>query len=62
MVKVFVSLCFYLIERVFLWLGANKYGDGLKNNGDALTCGSYSGIKLLEHAMKLLERVIEGRV
>ena len=30
--------------------------------GDALTCGSYRGIKLLEHAMKVLERVIEGRV
>ena len=40
----------------------NKYGDGLKNNGDALTCGSYSGIKLLEQAKKLLERVFEGRV
>ena len=62
MVKVFVSLCSYLLEGVFLWLGANNYEDGLKNNGDALTCGSYSGIKLLEHAMKLLERVIEGRV
>ena len=25
-------------------------------------CGSYRGIKLLEHAMKVLERVIEGRL
>ena len=33
-----------------------------KGKGDALTCGSYRGIKLLEHAMKVLERVIEGRV
>ena len=33
-----------------------------KGKGDALTCGSYRGIKLLEHAMKALERVIEGRV
>ena len=30
--------------------------------GDALTCGSYRGIKLLEHAMKFLETVIEGRL
>ena len=33
-----------------------------KRKGDALTCGSYRGIKLLEHAMKVLESVIEGRV
>ena len=33
-----------------------------KGKGDALTCGSYRGIKLLEHAMKVLERVIEGKV
>ena len=32
-----------------------------KGKGDALTCGSYRGIKLLEHAKKVLERVIEGR-
>ena len=39
------------------WM-ANVY----KGKGDALTCGSYRGIKLLEHAMKVLERVIETRV
>ena len=33
-----------------------------KGKGDALACGSYRGIKLLEHAMKVLERVIETRV
>ena len=33
-----------------------------KGKGDALTCGSYRGIKLLEHAMKVLERVIEGKL
>ena len=33
-----------------------------KGKGDDLTCGSYKGIKLLEHAVKVLERVIEGRV
>jgi hypothetical protein len=33
-----------------------------KGKGDALECGSYRGIKLLEHVMKILERVIEGRV
>ena len=29
-----------------------------KGIGDTLTCGSYKGIKLVEHAMKVLERVI----
>jgi hypothetical protein len=33
-----------------------------KGKGDALECGSYRGIKLLDHVMKVLERVIEGRV
>jgi len=33
-----------------------------KGKGDALECGSYRGIKLLEHAMKILERVIEVKV
>ena len=33
-----------------------------KGKGDALTCGSYRGIKLLEHAMKVWGRVIEGRL
>jgi hypothetical protein len=33
-----------------------------KGKGDALECGSYRGIKLLEHVMKILERVIEAKV
>lgn len=33
-----------------------------KGKGDALECGSYRGIRLLEHAMKVFERVIEARV
>ena len=33
-----------------------------KGKGDALQCGSYRGIRLLEHALKVLERVIEARV
>ena len=33
-----------------------------KGKGDALECGSYRGIKLLDHVMKVLERVIEKRV
>jgi hypothetical protein len=33
-----------------------------KGKGDALQCGSYRGIKLLEHAMKVFERVMEVRL
>ena len=33
-----------------------------KGNGHALECNSYRGIKLLEHAMKVFERVIETRL
>ena len=33
-----------------------------KGKGDALTFCSYRLIKLMEHAMKVLESVIEGRV
>lgn len=33
-----------------------------KGKGDSLECGSYRGIKLLDHVMKVLERVIEVRV
>ena len=30
-----------------------------KGKGDPLECGSYRAIKLLEHGMKVLERVLE---
>ena len=33
-----------------------------KGKGDAMECGSYRGIKLLEHAMKIMERVLESRL
>lgn len=33
-----------------------------KGKGDAMECGSYRGIRLLEHVMKVLERIVEARV
>ena len=33
-----------------------------KGKGDPLECGSYFGIKLLEQAMKIIERVFETRI
>ncbi len=32
-----------------------------KGKGDALECGKYRGIRLLEHGMKLFEKVLEKR-
>jgi len=33
-----------------------------KGKRDAMECGSYRGIRLLEHAMKLVERIFENRI
>ena len=33
-----------------------------KGKGDTMSCGSYRGVKLLEHAMKIVERVLEKRL
>ena len=33
-----------------------------RRKGDVMSCGSYNGIKLLEHAMRIIERVLERRI
>jgi len=33
-----------------------------KGKGDPVECGSYRGIKLLEHAMKVVERIFKHRI
>ena len=33
-----------------------------KGKGDLMECGSYRGITLLEHAMKVVERIFEHRI
>ena len=33
-----------------------------KGKSDLISCGSYRGVKLLEHAMKIVERVLERRI
>ena len=33
-----------------------------KGKGDAMTCGVYRGVKLLEYAMKIVEKVLERRL
>ena len=33
-----------------------------KRRGDVMSCGSYREVKLLEHAMKIIERVLERQI
>ena len=33
-----------------------------KGKSNVMSCGSYRGMKLLEHAMKIVERVLESRI
>ena len=33
-----------------------------KGKGDPMECGSYRGIRLLEHAMNVVERIFEHRI
>ena len=33
-----------------------------KGKGDVMNCRAYRGVKLLEHAMKIVERVLENRI
>ena len=33
-----------------------------KGKGAVIDCGAYRGVKLLEHAMKTVERVLENRL
>ena len=33
-----------------------------RGKGDPVECGSYREIKLLEHAMKMVERIFEHRI
>ena len=33
-----------------------------RGKGDAMSCGAYRGVKLLEHAMKIVEKVLQSRM
>ena len=39
-----------------------RFFQSTKSKGDPMECGSYRGIKLLEHAMKVVERIFEHRI
>ena len=40
----------------------NKCCCSNKRKEDVMDCGVYRGVKLLEHAMKIVERVLEKRI
>ena len=44
--------------RIPKYLRENWMLNIYKGKGDAMQCGSYRGIKLLEHVIKILERVV----
>ena len=33
-----------------------------KGKGDVMKCGSYKGVKMLEHGMKIIERMLKRRI
>jgi len=41
--------------------GVRVASSGYKSKGDALECGSYKGIKMLKHILKIFERITEVR-
>ena len=60
-VKVMIELC----QRVLDGRGmpdewkTNVIVPIFKGKGDVMSCGSHSGVELLEHAMKIVERALE---
>ena len=63
-VKVMMELC----QRVFDGRGMPDERKSsvivpiFKGKGDVMSCRSYRGVKLLEHAMKIVERTLERRI
>ena len=43
------------------WLEKERNGTNIQK-GDVMECGSYRGIKLMEHATNVLERVVNKRL
>ena len=61
-VKVMVELCQHVLDGRGMpdeWK-TSVIVPILKGKGDVMSCGSYRGVKLLEHAIKIVERVLEA--
>ena len=65
--KIAVSVMMELRQREFYGIGIPNEGKTsvvvsiFKGKHDVMSCGSYGGGKLLEYAMKILERLLERR-
>ena len=61
-VKVMMDLCQHILDGRGM---PDEWKISLtapKGKGDVISCGSYRGVKLLEHAMKIIERVRERQI
>ena len=63
-IKVMMELCQRVLDGKGL---ADEWKTSMivpifKGKGDVMSCGSYRGVKLLEHAMKIVEWVLERRM
>ena len=68
-VKVMMELCQRVLDGRGMpdeWktsvMSGKQFVPIFKGKGDVMSCGSYRGVKLLEHAMKIVERVLERRI
>ena len=62
-VKVMMELCQHVLDGRGMpdeWK-ASVIVPIFKEKGDVTSCGSYRGVKLLEHAMKIVEKVLESK-
>ena len=63
-VKVMIKLCQHVLDGRGM-PNVRKTGvivSFFKGKNDVMSCGSYRGVKLLEHAMKIVERVLERQI
>ena len=63
-VSVMVELCQYVLDGKGMpdeWQ-TSVLVPSFKGKGDARNCIAYRGIKLLEHAMKIIERMLKRRI
>ena len=63
-IKVVIKLCQRVLDGRVMpdeWK-TNEIAPIFKEKGELMSCGSYRGVKLLEHAMRIVERVLERRI
>ena len=65
-IKIIIIIIIIIIIMVILKIPDNRKMSWIvnvcKGEGDALECDFYKGIKLLDHVMKIMERVMEKRL